>query len=73
MLVRFFDIVIESLENGDSTLSRLNNEFSLDIPDRDLNDVLERTEHKTDMVDAVSNHTGHDVSSFCYEVVEANQ
>lgn len=70
MIVRFFDVVIDKLQDGQSSLVELNEEFRLLVPDRDLNDVLERTENKADMVDAVSKHTGHDVCSFRYEVVE---
>jgi hypothetical protein len=70
MIVRFFDVVIDKLQDGQSSLVELNEEFRLSVPDRDLNDVLERTENKADMVDAVSQHTGYEVCSFCYEVVE---
>lgn len=70
MIVRFFDVVIDKLQDGKSSLVELNDEFRLSVPDRDLSDVLERTENKADMIDAVSNHTGYDVCSFGYEVVE---
>lgn len=70
MIVRFFDIVMDKLQDGHSSLVELNDEFRLSIPDRDLNDVLERTEHRADMVDAISNHAGCEVCSFSYEVVE---
>lgn len=70
MIVRIFDVVVDKLQDGQSSLVELNSEFRLSIPDRDLNDVLERTEHRADMADAVSGHTGHDVCSFSYEVVE---
>ena len=70
MIVRFFDVVIDKLQDGQSSLVELNEEFRLSVPDRDLNDVLERTENKVDMMDAVSNYTGYDICSFGYEVVE---
>lgn len=70
MIVRVYDVVVDNLQDGIATLSELKGDFRISVPDRDLNDVMERTENRADLVDAVSSLTGQDISSFSYEVVE---
>lgn len=68
MIVKVFDIVVEALKDGQLTSLQLNSEFRLTVPDRNLDDILERTEHKADMVDALAQCVSGDVSSFSYAV-----
>lgn len=70
MLVRFYDILIDSIENGQNTLKELGQEIRLHIHDRDFSDAMERAEYIGDMMTQISEHTGKDVYSFRYETVE---
>ena len=70
MIVRFYDIVVDSVNDGVSTLTDLGREFTLNIPDRDLSEATERAEHISIMMDMASECAGCDVSSFRYENVE---
>lgn len=70
MVVRVYDIVVDNLQDGIATLSELKGDFRISVPDRDLNDVMERTENRADLVEAIDSVTGQDVSSFSYEVIE---
>lgn len=70
MLVRFYDIVIDSIENGQNTLKELGQDVRLHIHDRDFNDAVERAEYIGDMMEMISKHTGMDVCSFRYETVK---
>lgn len=69
MLVRFYDILIDSIENGQNTLQELGQEIRLHVHDRDFADAVERAEYIGDMMDLISEHTGKDVYSFRYEPV----
>lgn len=68
MTVRVFDVVVEALKDGQLTSLQLNSEFRLTVPDRDMDDVLERTEHRADMADALAQCVSGDVTSFSYTV-----
>jgi len=70
MIVRVYDVVVDSLQDGASTLAELSGDFRISVPDRDLNDVLERTENRADLTEAVDSLTGQDVTSFSYEIIE---
>lgn len=70
MIVRVYDVVVDNLQDGIATLSELKGDFRISVPDRDLNDILERTENRADLVEAIDSVTGQDVSSFSYEVIE---
>ena len=70
MIVRVYDVVVDTLQDGIATFSELKGDFRISVPDRDLNDVMERTENRADLVKAIDSVTGQDVSSFSYEVVE---
>lgn len=69
MLIRFYDILIDSIENGQNTLKELGQEVRLHIHDRDFADAVERAEYIGDMMDKISEHTGCEVYSFRYETV----
>lgn len=61
MQYRFFDIVIET-ENGEIGLDK---EFTLDIPEHDTSNAMERAEYLGIMLDSISVASGCEVSSFC--------
>ena len=67
MIVRFYDIVVDSLKDGVYTLEQLGKEITLEIPDRDLSEAVERAEHIATMMEKLTEHSGQDVSSFRYE------
>lgn len=58
--VRFYDMIMDTVENGVETSRQLDVEFRLDLPeDFDLNDAFPMLCEKT----------GHDVCSFRYEFI----
>lgn len=69
MIVRFYDILVDSLKDDVYTLAELNQEFTLEIPERDLSEATERAEHISFMMEKLSECTGCDVYSFKYENV----
>ncbi len=52
MQQRFFDIVIESVENGQEVA--LNREFVLDIPEHDMSTPMDRLEYIGILLDSIS-------------------
>jgi hypothetical protein len=63
---RFFDIVVET-ENGDVGLDR---EFTLDIPEHDTSNAMERAEYLGIMMDNLVMASGLSVCSFRSEIVD---
>jgi hypothetical protein len=69
MLVRCYDILIDSIEDGQNTLKEFGQDVRLHIHDRNFTDAVERAEYIGDMMDKISEYTGKDVYSFSYETV----
>lgn len=69
MIVRCYDILVDSLQDGTYTLAELGQEFTLDVPERDFSEAIERAEHISLMMDKLSECAGCDVSSFRYETL----
>ena len=60
--IRFYNLMVDVLENGEYTTHQIANEFSLDLPEEfDLNYAF----------DMLSEKTGQDVCSFRYENVNS--
>lgn len=56
-VVRFYDLMVDILENGEYTTSQIASEFTIELPeDFDLNYAF----------DILSEKTGQDVCSFSY-------
>jgi len=69
MQQRFFDIVIESVENGQEVA--LNREFVLDIPEHDMSTPMDRLEYIGILLDSITAASGCAVCSFRNEPVES--
>lgn len=66
MLHRFYDIVAES---EDLKEYRVIEEYTLDIPERDLSTPLDRQENIATMFDILVAASGHNVCSFSTETI----
>lgn len=69
MIVRFYDILVDTLKDGEYTLEQLGYDITLEIPQRDLSEATERAEHISTMMDKLSEYSAQDVYSFRYETV----
>lgn len=63
MIYRFYEIMVES--NDGDTVSQLDKEFVLDIPEHDTSNAMERAEYLGIMLDSISAASGCEVCSFC--------
>lgn len=66
MLHRFYDIVAES---DDLQEYKIEKEYTLDIPDRDLSTAIDRQENIATMFDMIVAASGHNVCSFSTETI----
>lgn len=67
MIYRFYDIVAES-EAGEY---KLDQEFTLEVPEHDLSTAIERQEHLASMFDTLVSASGCSISSFSCDPVDA--